>query len=483
MNFKTIHSGIIACILIGSLTVSCDDDFLEVTPKGSLIAESVYDYDLLLDDPLLREASNVSVPMGDEVAAVDPFFSTIELRERRFFKWEADIYNSDQKPQELQTSMTSLYSYNKIINEVGATVDGTDELREQLEAEARVGRALSYFILINYYGKPYDAATASSDLGFPIIEYSDISSTDFSRNTVQEVYDFIIDDIEQALPFLPRTVKDRNRISAAAAEALYGKVLMSQQKFDKALVHLDLASDYSKNAQVELGIYDYNEEFLDGGVFTPASPFFGPATINRNLNKEVLYDKGFVNAWSYVQNEFVINPETASLFNSSDLRLNFYSDAEFFGFEPFYPKGMLRKMGPLFQQFGIYLPDIYLLNIEANARLGFLEDAVSKLETFRAKRMPVEDAEVPSVIATDKDKLIAFIFEERLRELALTGYRWFDMRRLSVDPDYSDLVGYSHNLYNEEGEVLETYELTPDRFVLRFGDQVLSQNPNLIENP
>lgn len=483
MNFKTIYSGIIACILIGILTVSCNDDFLEVTPKGSLIAESVYDYDLLLDDPLLREASNVTVPMGDEVAAIDPFFSTIELRARRLFKWEADIYNSDQKPQELQTSMASLYSYNKIINEVRNTVDGSDELRAQLEAEARVGRALSYFILINYYGKPYDAATASSDLGFPIIEYSDISSNDFSRNTVQEVYDFIIDDIEMALPFLPRTVKDRNRVSAAAAEALYGKVLMFQQKFDEALVHLDLASDYSKNAQVELGIYNYNEEFLDGGVFTPASPFLGPAAVNRNLNKEVLYDKGFVNAWSFTQNEFVINPETASLFKTSDLRLNFYSDAEFFGFEPFYPKGMLRKMGPLFQQFGIYLPDIYLLNIEANARLGYLDEAVSKLETFRAKRMPVEDAEVPSAIATNKDKLVAFIFEERLRELALTGYRWFDMRRLSIDPDYSDLVGYTHKLYNEEGEVLETYGLTPDRFVLRFGRLVLSQNPNLIENP
>ena len=97
--------------------------------------------------------------------------------------------------------------------------------------------------------------------------------------------------------------------------------------------------------------------------------------------------------------------------------------------------------------------------------------------------MPVEDAEVPSAIATNKDKLVAFIFEERLRELALTGYRWFDMRRLSIDPDYSDLVGYTHKLYNEEGEVLETYGLTPDRFVLRFGRLVLSQNPNLIENP
>ena len=147
------------------------------------------------------------------------------------------------------------------------------------------------------------------------IEYSDISSTDFARNTVQEVYDFIIDDIEMALSFLPRTVKDRNRVSAAAAEALYGKVLMFQHRFDEALVHLDLALDYTANTQVELGIYDYNEEFLDGGVFTPASPFFGPATVNRNLNKEVLYDKGFVNSWSFVQNEFVINPETASLFN------------------------------------------------------------------------------------------------------------------------------------------------------------------------
>ncbi|WP_419213624.1 RagB/SusD family nutrient uptake outer membrane protein [Maribacter sp. X9] len=483
MNYNIYFLRIFGLAVMMSAFISCSDEFLEVTPKGSLIAQSMDDYDMLLEDPALRELSNITVPMGDEVVAIEPFFSTTEQRTRRLFRWEDDIYNSDQNSQELQPLMASLYAYNKIINEVLDSEGGTEERRKELQAEARVGRAMNYFILINYYGKPYNPMTASSDLGFPIIEYSDISSTDFTRNTVEEVYNFIIKDIEMALPNLPQQVTKRARVSRAAAEGLLGKVLMFQQKFEQALEHLELCLYHSQNTEIEVGVYDYNIEFLDGGVFTPASPFFGPAAILRTANKEVIYDRGFVNSWSFFLNEFVISAETADLFGSSDLRLNFYSNAEFFGFEPFYPNGMLRKQGPSFQQAGVYLPDIQLLIIEAKARLGQLGEASIALQDFRSNRMPEEDSSIPTSISADQYELVKFIFEERLREFAMTGYRWFDMRRLSVDTDYNDLIGYGHETYNGDGELLESYTLTEERLVLRFGGAVTSQNPNLTENP
>ncbi|MFI0429398.1 RagB/SusD family nutrient uptake outer membrane protein [Mariniflexile sp. HMF6888] len=482
MNIKIFYIRLFVFSLLTASTFSCSEEFLEVTPKGSLIAQSTKDYNLLLEDPSLRELSNITVPMGDEVAAIEPFYSTIEQRPRRLFKWEADIYNSDQNSQELQPLMASLYVYNKIINEVNDANGGTDVEKQELEAEARIGRAFNYFMLINYYGKPYNASTASSDLGFPIITYSDITSTNFTRNTVAEVYDFIIEDIESALPYLSESVSSRHRASKAAAEGLLGKVLMFQHKYDSALVHLKQALTYAQRSQINVNLYNYNFELLDGGVFTPINPFFGPAAILSKDNTEVLYDKSVFNAWAFINNEFVVSTETANMYGSSDLRLNFFSNAEFFGFSPYYPNGMLRKVGPLQQQSGVYLPDIYLLIIEANARLGFLEEATTALENFRSKRMPVNDAPVPTEIASNQYNLVKFIFEERIREFSVSGYRWFDMRRLSVDSDYNNLVNYTHNKYSSEGDLLESYTLTPERLVLRFGGVVTSQNPDLIEN-
>ena len=418
--------------------------------------------------------------MGDEVAAMEPSYSSVEQRSRRIFEWEADIYNSDQNSKELQPLMASLYVYNKIINEVKNANDGTAVEKQKIEAEARIGRAFNYFMLINYYGKPYDASTASSDLGFPIITHSDISSTNFTRNTVAEVYDFIIADIESALPYLLESISGRHRATKAAAEGLLGKVLMFQHKYESALGHLIQALNYTQGSELNVNLYDYNLEFMNDGVFTPLSPFFGPASILPKNNTEVLYIKTVFNTWAFIQNEFVISTETANLYSSSDLRLNFFSNEEFFG-DP-YPNSMLRKMGPLSQQSGVYLPDIYLLIIEANARLGFLEEATTALENFRSKRMPVNEASVPTEIASNQYKLVKFIFEERIREFPVSGYRWFDMRRLSVDPDYNNLVNYKHNKYSLEGDLLESYTLTPERLVLRFGKVVTSQNPDLIEN-
>jgi len=483
MIFKINNIHFYGYLVLTLFLVACSDDFLEVTPKGNLIAQNVEDYDRLLDDLSLLTIPDVTIPLGDEVAAIDPFFSSEELRTRRLFKWEAMVYNEGQNSQELEGLMPIIYNYNKIINEVQEARNGTESEKLELEAEARVGRAFTYFTLINYYAKPYDPATASSDLGFPIVIENDITATDYTRNTVQEVYDFIIADLDAAVPYLSEGIDQRHRASAAAAEALLGKVLMFQQEFDLALEHFDAAIGYLESSSLDVALYDYNTEFLEGGVFTPIDFLFGPSSVLRQDDTEIIYTKEITNAWAFIRNELVITPETANLFKDSDLRLNFYSDTQFFGTEPFYPNGMLRKIGPFIQRVGIYLPDITLLRVEARARLGLLEDATQELEAFRAKRMSAEEVAVPTEIATDKDKLVEFIFEERLREFALSGYRWFDMRRLSVDPEYNDLVGYTHRLYNPEGEVLETFMLTKERFALRFGDVVTSQNPNLIENP
>ena len=77
--------------------------------------------------------------------------------------------------------------------------------------------------------------------------------------------------------------------------------------------------------------------------------------------------------------------------------------------------------------------------------------------------------------------LINFILEERIREFSGMGYRWFDMRRLSVDPLFSN-NNYSHFIYSDTGTATQI-ALKSERFALRFPDKIILQNPGMQNNP
>jgi hypothetical protein len=96
--------------------------------------------------------------------------------------------------------------------------------------------------------------------------------------------------------------------------------------------------------------------------------------------------------------------------------------------------------------------------------------------------MPVADAVVPSAIAGDQTALIKFIIDERIREFALEGYRWFDMRRLSVDPIFAGMT-FTHTMYNADGTTTVYTLRQPDRLVMKFPKNITDANPNMPDNP
>lgn len=334
-------------------------------------------------------------------------------------------------------------------------------------------------MLINYFGKPYDPGTAATDPGFPIIVKADVTETRFTRASVMEVYKFIVDDLTKAIPDLPVKTSHRLRMSKAAAEGLLGKVYMFMGKFDEALPHLNAALTGINNAGIAIRLYDYNVTFAAGGEFMPIG-LFGPAYPYYPNIKENVFGKQSYTYWTSSANELVITKKTADLYDASDLRLKFFSPNAFFG--PVYPNGLLRKIGPGNTQMGIVVPDLYLLRAECKARLNDLQGAKADVETLRENRMPLTHSDVPSAIAGQSLPLIKFILDERIREFAVCGYRWFDMRRLSVDPLFKNDT-YMHTVYSATGGVISTFTLRPERLVLRLPQKVMDENPGTQNNP
>lgn len=466
-------------LLLSLLTTSCRKSFLEVQPKGKVIASSYRDYDLLLNNTnLLNTGADAQLMLGDEAAVAEPFYSSLTLREQRLFMWNDRIYEPDENSAETSGPLVAIYTYNKIINEVMDSEGGTEAQRQSVLAEARAGRAWTYFLLINYYGRPYDETTAATDPGFPLITSADVTANNFRRASVQQVYDFIIEDLRQAIPALPTAITHRLRMSRPAAEALLGKVYIFMHRYQEALPLLESALQGLASAQIPVRLYDYNKAFAPDGIFMPIT-VFGPNYPLTNDNEEVLYLRQHSN-FHVMFNTLIATGNTMSLYTPGDLRLQLYSATPFPGGTPF-PAGTQRRMAPSIVPFGVGLPEIYLLMAECKARNDDSGGATNALEVLRKNRMPASAATVPESVASDKKRLLQFIMDERLREFALLGYRWFDMRRLAKDP----LIGstqFNHTLYNADGSTT-IYPFRPERFVLKIPPRILNTNPGMEDNP
>lgn len=470
--------------------IGCKKSWLEIVPFKNQVAETTDDYNKLMNNNeyyyYYTGGYGEAQLMGDEIAAEEAFFSNVDVYRERFFEWQDIIFNSTDKSSfVLDGHLRMMYGINKIIEEVMNSTGGTEEEKSSIRAEALATRAFAYFELVNHYCKPYNPTSANTDPGFPIITQVDINVADYPRGTLQETYDFIIKDLTEALASAPQKPAIVTRMSKPAVEGLLGKLYVYMGKYTEALPLLEAAvTDVNANGQTSL--YDYNETFAPGGQFLPINSFSGPNGPGQNMNdiKEAVVSKVY-NSGPYGgnisgNNGLVLATWAQALYGPTDFRLLFYTDLT--PDQNPNPAGRLRKYGVIYSRFGLQLPDLYLLRAECRARTNNLSGAVEDVEFLREHRIPPADAAVPTPIANDQNNLIKFIIDERTREFAMEGHRWFDMRRLSLDPLFANTV-YTHTLYKQDGST-EVYTLNqPNRFVLKFPRNFTDANPDMPNNP
>jgi hypothetical protein len=485
-----IYKACVVSLFCLSLT-SCKKEFLNVIPQGQQVAVATKDYDLLLNDQGLSHYSYAGgwqgpMIMGDDVAAESSHFNSAQPVTQAAFKWEDQITKFGDIDWSSRVWLEQIYILNKVINEVMNSIGGTEQQKKAILAEARANRAFIYFQLINFYGKPYVAATAGTDPGFPIILTADITVKDFNRSNVQAVYDFIISDFNAAIADLPLNNSNGLRFNKSAAEGLLGKVFLFMSKNTEALALFNSAFTDNAARPVPARLYDYNQEFAAGGKFDPIN-YDGPSNspgMNYLDFTESVVSKSYYNSTysgnGYGNDPFVLTPAAQALFKASDLRLKFYA-AEFPYSEP-NPSGRLRKYGVMYSRFGLQLSELYLLRAEVKARLNDLQGAKVDVEELRKNRMPLADAGVPSASTSSTADLVKYIFDERIREFAMEGYRWFDMRRESVDPIFNGKT-YRHTIFNFEENTSTVLTLRPVRLTMKLPYTIASTNPNLPDNP
>lgn len=469
--------------------------FLDVKPKGRDIPAKIEHYDGMFNNTLLTQVTYTQVSsigtkllentlynifMTDELMATKTSLGFMDYMMTQAYSWKPDIFNEEDNACEWATMYQQIYTYNVIANEVMDADGGTAELKKQLLAEARASRALRYLVLAQYFGKPYNSATAALDLCVPIITEADLNQKGLNRNTVKEVYDFVIKELEESCPDLRKMTFHPLRVAQSAGWFFLGKAYWYKGDYENARLVLSKALETSADNAIGLTLYDYNTMVTQWGykAATPYSWTTGFPANNNGSNKEVIYNLQYSvsSITTPADPVLFVKPQHMLVYSANDQRRKFFSDRSRTNVAL---EGFRRLPARTVFSLGADMPDLYLMLIECQARSANqavqLEARANLLE-FRKKRMPVAEAGIPATVS-NQEALIRFVVQERQREYLMTGMRWFDMRRLWNDPLFQDdKTGFTHT------DGTATYSLSANRLLYRIPAKIKAFHPEWIDN-
>lgn len=336
--------------------------------------------------------------------------------------------------------------------------------QNQVKGEAYALRALDYFNLVRFFGKPYTDDPAS--LGVPLVLTYDPLALP-KRNTVNEVYTQILSDLENAYSSMS-TYRGSAYFSKYAARALEAKVNLYKGDYQKAY---DQATDVINNSGFTLvaanALNDYFASQDPHDASSKVETLFEVASdpVNNISTDELtgIYAQG------PTYGDVLANPALYNLYSATDVRrdeIEVGVRQKTGGENPAY---IVLKYDNSDGLYGVKkvlrLGEVYLIAAEASQRLG-KADALTFLNALMAKRDP------GFVYASTGAQLLTDILTERRKELAFEGDRFHDLNRLKATiPRTSPLYSTGPIAYPN------------NKRVLPIPQNETNVNPNIVQNP
>lgn len=314
-NWGRGRGGAFVLFLTFLLFQSCSD-FTDIEPKGKNLLETTDQLELLLNQNF-----NTLIPYEYQNFIDESYFcgqgnietmkTSSEVTQNKIITlWDESVPMSER--QRLNNNDLMYMGMYQIIGTVANPIllnidnaTGPETTKNRIKAEALTLRAWYHYLLVNCYAKAYNAATASTDAGIPY-QLEDIDNTALSnQNTVQEVYDHILTDINAAIDLnaLPDQAVNTTRVSKPFAYAVKAQVLMSLGRYDEASQAAQQSLDINSN------ISDYNE------MVTSSYGTFVRTPLQQQEDLFATYAYAQQSAWS---------PEMLQLFEPNSVLANTY---------------------------------------------------------------------------------------------------------------------------------------------------------------
>lgn len=445
-------------ICFAVIITSCSD-FLDVKPKSQSLPDNLEVLQHLIQNDGNIQTEKLTLYMNDDYKLIPGATTGYNAKQTDRVYDFADYYTDpEENDGQFDHSWTIIDRANLILNNIDAAVGDDEELRNRIKGQALIMRAGSYFTLANVWCPPYTSATANDpETGMPL-RTEHILTGDLTRTTLNELYEFILKDIEEAIPLLPEIDLTRADGSVQMAHSLLTRVYFMMGDYENALVEAKKTMTYEINSLADYNNIDSYE--LDA---------------TKNPENVFLRTNVFFNAAYVSQSTFYVNPSLVSLFDTSnDLRYSKLITLDW--------SGNTLYIGSNGYFSGISVPDIMLMQAECEARVGDYNIATDLVNTIRSKRFAIATSgQSPTyyeLTATNKEQAIAHVLMERRLELCFTFSRFLDIRRLNALHN----AGISLERPNTIGDA-SALPANDNKWTLAIPQINISINPEVKQNP
>lgn len=432
-------------VILATLTMSACDNFLDITPTGKVIAETgdeyrallTYEYKYFTKDRYMTTLRTDEMLMDKVKTSSTDLDAYLDL-----WRWKDDTPSPTTSYFSWRSYYHSVYISNYIIQNQKKIKEATAQEISQLVGEAYMMRAYCHFLLVNLYAEPYTHCTPSQTRGVPMLLEADVNAIPGS-SSVETVYNQILSDLDKAEQYLnveEWELGKNYRFNTISAQALRARTYLYMGRWSDAL-------EASKDV---LSVYNELED-MNNSTTLPNS--------YKSKESIVALERFSSNLYTAVDmpaSEFI------SLYRSGDQRRTKY-----FKRVTSSTYSLLKGRSDEFSC-SFRTAEFYLTAAEAAARLGHTTDAINYLTPLMTKRLNASAYETTTALISTmtEEELIQEILDERARELAFEGHRWYDLRRTS-QPALTRVYDGT------------TYTLLPEQYTMRFPSEAVEANPEI----
>ncbi|HPF50946.1 MAG TPA: RagB/SusD family nutrient uptake outer membrane protein [Draconibacterium sp.] len=396
--------------------------------------------------------------------------------------------------------MANVAQTNILINYIDDVKDAslTEAEKQQYKAEAKILRAMIYFDMVRIWGNVPLVTTVAGDITSETIE--DVYPAYFPPQTdALTIYQQIEQDLLDGLQYAPdNNSQDKTQLSKSVARALLAKVYAEKplRDYDKVIQYAD---------ELENDGFELVDDLEDLFGVTLTDPTLPASQTNKAIDakarntKETIYEAQFfpgntnwvtwmygrpLNDWTfYFTWSKWITPsrDLIKAFNSEVGDKRYAESVVFYecGWNIYYPANdyafMYKCRSAYNSIIKLRYADILLLKAEALIGKGDYSGAAAIINQTRNR---AGLSNLPSSVSAGKEAITEAYLKERRLELAFEGQRWFDLVRLDKVEDVMNTV-----FDRDNGRPAQVYPFTSLSYILPIPQDVIDQNPNLVQNP
>ena len=454
----------IICVAALTLGLTACDDFLDITPTGKVIAKTgeeyrallTYEYKYFPKDRYLTTVRTDEVVLSELNTSSTDRDAYLDL-----WRWKDDAPATTTSYFGWRGYYHTIYISNYIIEHRGEIENAKASEVNQLVGEAYMMRAYCHFILVNLYAQPYTHCDPASTRGVPLMLEADVNAIPRS-SSVEAVYNTILADVDQATQLLNVDQWEEGetyRFNTVSAKALRSRVCLYMGRWQEAL---DAANE----------VIAAHGELQDMNIAVSSTDYLLPNSY-KSVESIVALEKFSTN-----ENTVIGHPEPSfvtGLYRSGDQRRTKYY------------KRQSSRLYDLLKEASdenvcsFRSAEAYLNAAEASVQLGKSStEIIDILTPLMQKRLNATAlaTTTTAMSAMDHDQLLQEVYDERARELAFEGHRWFDLRRTTM-PQLQKV--YEMQPADDGTPRTETYTLEQgdSRYTMRFPTEAVEANSEI----